>query len=616
MNFATPDITDPTWRGRLRDLASSLRNLPRAFGLLWEADPYNTVGMAFVTVIAASLPVAGAWVGKLIIDGVLSSIRLGLGAEQGLRSILPYLGLEFGFILVGAINNQARQLIDELIDHRLGHTINMKIIRKALSLEVKYFEDADFYDKMQNARRQSEYRAMALVNGAFLLFQNLLTLFSFLILLLSFHPWIAAVLFFTTIPAFIIQSRYSQLNFRLQTWRAPETRSMNYLEQLLTLDTTVKEVKLFGLGEPLLQRYGKMFWKIFDEDSALAKSRSLKSLLWGTIATLSYYGVYAWIVGVTVAQQITLGEMTLYLSLFKQSQGVFQGLLENLNRLYENGLFLENLFGFLHLPVVAQLLDPAQRPAEDPEKGIEFKNVWFQYPGKTEWALEDFSLVIRPREKLALVGENGAGKTTLIKLLTRLSAPTRGSIYYRGVDLRYFTEAELNIKIGAIFQDFVKYQLTLAENIGFGSIENLSDTDRIKSSAQKSGADEVAAGLPEHFATRLGRWFEEGHELSGGQWQKVALGRAFMRDAEVLILDEPTSALDAEAEYGIFQRFRALTENRIALLVSHRFSTVRMADRIAVIKGGKIEELGTHEELVARNGIYARLFELQAKGYR
>jgi ATP-binding cassette subfamily B protein len=603
-------------RIKFREFYAALENIPLAFQLLWEADRNNTLLLAGVTLIGAILPVSEAWVTKLIIDGVVDSIRKGLSSRQGIEAILPYLLLEFSLILTGAIISQARQLIDELIDHRLGHVINTKIIRKALSLEVKYFEDAKFYDQMQNARRQSEYRAMALVNGAFMLIQNTITLLSFLILLLNFNPWIAFVLFFTTIPAFIVQSRYSSLNFRLQTWRAPESRRMNYLEQILTLDTTVKEVKLFGLGEPLLKRYAEMFWKIFNEDARLAKSRSIKSLLWGTLAILSYYGVYAWIIILAVAKQITLGGMTLYLTLFRQSQGSFQGLLENFNRLYENGLFLTNLFGFLNLKSEIETLTQSSRPVENFSKGIEFRNVWYQYPGRETWALQDFSLQIQPNEKLALVGENGAGKTTLIKLLTRLTEPTRGEILFHGVNLKYFSPAELHLRIGAIFQDFVKYQLSLRENIGFGSINNLGDDLKIQIAATKSGADEVASELPEKFETLLGRWFEEGHELSGGQWQKIALGRAFMRDAEVLILDEPTSALDAEAEYEIFKKFQDLTKGKIALLVSHRFSTVRMADRIAVIQGGKLQELGTHHDLLEKNGIYAGLFELQAEGYR
>lgn len=566
--------------------------------------------------VGAILPVSQAWVTKLIIDGVLRSLRLGLTPQNGLRSVLPYVLAEFGLLLAGSINGQLRQLVDKLISHRLGHLINTRIIRKSLGLEARFFEDAEFYDKMQNARRQSEFRVMALVNGGFLLAQNLLTLASFLALLLAFNPWVALILFGAAIPAFVVQCGYSQLNFRLETWRTPETRSMAYMEQLLTLDTTVKEIKLFGLGEPLLERYAKIFWRIFEEDAALARSRSLKSLLWGLVASLSYYGAYVWILLVTLSGAITLGAMTLYITLFNQSQGTFQGLLNNINSLYENGLFLENLFSFFELKSEVPVLDQKSRPPEDSRRGIEFRGVWFQYPGRTEWAVEDLTLEIGPSEKLALVGENGAGKTTLIKLLLRLYEPSRGAVLFRGVDLRYFSPEELHLRIGAIFQDFVHYHLPLGENIGFGAVEHLEDQARIEAAAAKSGADEVARGLPEGYKAMLGRWFDKGSELSGGQWQKIALARAFMGEREVLVLDEPTAALDAGAEYEIFRKFQDLSEGKIALLVSHRFSTVRMADRIAVLKAGRIEELGSHAELLARGGTYAKLFELQARGYR
>ncbi|MDE2489921.1 MAG: ABC transporter ATP-binding protein [Elusimicrobia bacterium] len=610
------DAKPSGWRARVDEWAEALKNAPRAFALLWEADPASTVAMGALTAAGGALPVSQAWVTKLIIDGVLSAVKRGLEPAQGLRSVLPYVAAEFGLILAGSIVGQLRQLVDKLIDHRLGHLVNTRIIRKALALEARWFEDADFYDKMQNARRQSEYRAMSLVRAGFLLAQNLLTLASFVAVLLAFNPWVALILFGAAIPAFVVQARYSGLQFRLETWRAPETRTMAYLEQLLTLDTTVKEVKLFGLGEPLLERYARMFRKIFEEDAALAKASSVKAVLWGLLATLSYYGAYVWIVYLTVAGRITLGQMSLYIAVFSQSQGTFQGMLDNLKGLYENGLFLQNLFTFLGLAQSAIPAPAEARPAEDPSRGVEFEDVWFRYPGREDWALQGITLSIGPSEKLALVGENGAGKTTLIKLLTRLYEPTRGRVLFRGVDVRHFPPEELARRVGAIFQDYVRYHLPLSENIGLGSVEHLGDFARIEASARKSGADEVAASLPKRYDTMLGRWFDSGHELSGGQWQKIALARGFMREAEVLILDEPTASLDAEAEYDIFRRFQELSEGKIVLLVSHRFSTVRMADRIAVIEGGKISELGSHDDLVRRGGTYARLFELQAQGYR
>lgn len=605
-----------TWAGKAREFLAALKNAPRAFSLLWEADKASTIVMSAVTVLGGIIPVSQAWVTKLIIDGVLSSVRRGASPQAGLRAVLPYVAFEFALILLGSVINQVRQLVDKLIDHRLGHLINTSIIRKALSLEARWFEDAEFYDKMQNARRQSEYRAMGLVRSSFLIAQNALTLISFAAVLFAFNVWVALLLFAATIPAFVVQTRYSGLQFRLETWRTPETRSMTYLEQILTLDTTVKEVKLFGLGEPLLARYVRIFRKIFEEDAALARASSLKAILWGLLATLTYYGAYVWIVSLTLAGKITLGQMTLYITVFSQSQGTFHGMLDNINRLYEDGLFLGNLFSFLDLSSEVLHLNGSPRPAEDPSRGLEFRDVWFQYPGRQDWALQGVTLEIGPSEKLALVGDNGAGKTTLIKLLTRLYEPTRGEILFRGVDIRRYTPEELSRRVGAIFQDFVRYHLAFGENIGLGSVEHLEDQARIERSAVKAGADAVAEALPQKYKTMLGRWFDSGHELSGGQWQKIALARAFMREAEVLILDEPTASLDAQAEYDIFERFRQLSEGKLVILVSHRFSTVRMADRIAVVKGGKITELGSHAELVALRGTYAKLFELQAKGYR
>jgi ATP-binding cassette subfamily B protein len=605
-----------TWSEKLREFARALRNAPRAFSLLWEADRSGTCGLAFSALLGSALPVSQAWVTKLLIDGVLASVKAGRAPMDGFSAVAPFIFAEFVLIFLGMINGQIRQLFEKLVDHRLGHLVNTRIMRKALSLEARYFEDADFYDKMQNARRQSEYRVMALVRSGFLIAQNLLTLASFVTVLFAFNPWIALVLFGAAVPAFVVQCKYSQLEFRLETWRTPETRSMSYLEQLLTLDTTVKEVKLFGLGEPLLGRYSGIFRRVFDEDAKLARSRSWKSLAWGLASTAAYYGAFAWVVYLTLAGRTTLGEMTMYMTLFSQSQGTFQGMLEGVNSVYENGLFLQNLFGFLGLQSQVAVLPKAQRPAEDPTRGLEFQDVWFQYPGRADWAVQGLNLSIGPSEKLALVGENGAGKTTLIKLITRLYEPTKGRVLFRGVDLRYFAPEELGHRIGAIFQDFVKYHLALSENVGFGAVEFVEDLARVEAAARKSGAHEVAEELPQRYKTMLGRWFDSGHELSGGQWQKIALGRAFMGEREVLILDEPTASLDAQAEYEIFKRFQELAEGRITLLVSHRFSTVRMADRIAVLKDGRIEELGSHDQLISSGGTYARLFELQAAGYR
>jgi ATP-binding cassette, subfamily B, bacterial len=605
------------WRERLQDARTAYGNIPGAFQLVWGADKRSTIVMAVLTLISAFLPLSQAWAGGLILNSVTHSFQQHLTPQAGLEAGLPYLGLEFGLLLTSAIITQVRRLAEHVLNARLGHHINTAVISKALALDLQYFEDASFYDKLQNARREADFRALGIINGGFLVVQNVITLLSFAIALLAFSPLIAVILFAATIPSFIAQNKYSKLQFRLLTWRAPESRRMNYLEHVLTVDTSVKEVKLFGLGQPLLQRYNDMFWKIFEEDEHLARRRSWISLFWGMVASASYYGAYAWVIYAFVAGRIPLGTgLVFYLTLFRQSQGTFQGLFNNVNQLYENGLFMDNLFSFLQLaPQMARAARPAPMP-DHFQQGLEFRHVWFRYPGREDWALRDVNLRIAPGEKLALVGPNGAGKTTLIKLLTRLYDPTEGQILLDGVDLREYDPDQLRRRIGVIFQDFVKYQLTVKENIGFGQIDQLDDAARVQDAAERGGADEVVAELPQGIDTMLGRWFEKGHELSGGQWQKVALGRAFMRDGEVLVLDEPTAALDAEREYEIFQRFRELTNGKIAVLISHRFSTVRMADRIAVIEDGQIAELGSHQELLARGGTYARLFEMQAEGYR
>jgi ATP-binding cassette, subfamily B, bacterial len=613
-----PDNSQPpkSFRERLQEARTAYGNIPGAFRLVWGADRRSTILMAALTLISAVLPLSQAWVGKLIVDSVVNSVKAGIGSQAGLTAALPFLVLEFALLLTGAIISQVRRLVEHVLNARLGHHINTAVIRKALALDLQYFEDASFYDKLQNARREADFRALGIINGGFLVVQNIITLLSFAVTLLAFNPLIALILFAATIPSFIAQNKYSSLQFRLLTWRAPEFRRMQYLEHVLTVDNSVKEVKLFGLGEPLLERYNDTFWKFFNEDEHLARKRSLISLLWGMVASASYYAAYAWIIYEAAGGLITLGSMTLYLTLFRGSQGTFQGLFDNINRLYENGLFMDNLFSFLELtPQMPRAEHPAIMPPRF-KQGLEFRHVWFRYPGREDWALRDVNLKIAPGEKIALVGPNGAGKTTMIKLLTRLYDPTEGQILLDGVDLRDYDPDDLRLRIGVIFQDFVKYQLSAKENIGFGQIDRLDESGRVEHAAERGGADTVVAELPEGMDTMLGRWFDKGHELSGGQWQKIALSRAFMRDGEVLVLDEPTASLDAEREYEIFQRFRELTTGKIAVLISHRFSTVRMADTIAVVEDGQISELGSHAELVARGGTYARLFEMQAEGYR
>jgi ATP-binding cassette subfamily B protein len=599
------------------DLRNATKNMLRAFGLVWNAHRAGAIGMAAVTLVSAVLPVAQAWVGKLIVDGVLGAVTapdtpFGLAIQP----VLPYLALELALVTLSAVMNQTRTLIEHILHARLSHTINTAIIRKALALDLHFFENAEFYDKLQNARREADWRALSILNNGFLVIQNIITLLSFAVVLFTFAPLVGLLLFGASMPMFIAQARFSDLHFRLLSWRAPESRRMNYYEWLLTNDLAVKEVKLFDLGETLLKRYVDLFWKFYREDTALAKRRSLISVVFGLLSNLAYYGAYAWSVWRTVIQAITLGDLTLYLAIFRQTQGAFQGALYTINELYESALFMSNLYGFLELAPEMPVSKNPKRVASSIRHGIEFRNVSFKYPNRNAWVLRNVSLKIQPGEKIALVGANGAGKTTFIKLLTRLYDPTEGQIFLDEVDLREYDPTDLRDAVGVIFQDFVKYMATVKENIGFGKVAALDDQPRIERAAVQGGADDVIAELPMRYETMLGNWFERGRELSGGQWQKMALGRAFMRDAEVLVLDEPTSALDAEREYEIFQRFRDLTSGKIAILISHRFSTVRMADRIAILENGELTELGSHQELLAKDGTYARLFNMQAEGYR
>ncbi len=600
-------------RDKINDAAVNIR---RAFVLVWQSHPPSAMAMLGCTLVGALLPASQAWVGKLIVDAVVNAVNTHASPEAGLESVLPLLVAEFFLLVLQAANTQARTFAEHVLHSRMNVAINTRIIRKSLELDLTHFENPDYYDKLQNARREADWRGLQIANGAFYLLQNVITLFSFAALLLRFSPLLAIIIFVATLPAFIAQSSYAELSFRVLSWRAPEARQLSYLEYLLTNSESVKEVKLFGLGEPLLGRYAKLFWKFLREDQAIAQGRSLASVGWGLVATLTYYAAYAWIVWRAVGGTITLGDMTLYLGIFRSSQSTFESIFFGLSELYENGLFMSNLFKFLELEPQMVV---AEHPKPIPSKiqtGFEFRHVGFQYPGQRDWALCDVSLAIRPGEKVALVGPNGAGKTTIIKLLTRLYDPTEGQILLDGVDLRDYDMHELRRRIGVIFQDFVRYHLSAAENIGFGQIERVDDRERIVASAEKSGAHPLIEGLPNGYETTLGRWFSEGRDLSGGEWQKIALARAFMRDCDLLVLDEPTAALDAENELMVFQRFRQLTAERMAILISHRFSTVRMADRIFVVEGGRITEQGSHAQLLEENRTYARLFNLQAESYR
>jgi ATP-binding cassette, subfamily B, bacterial len=606
----------PRTRNQLREFMEALRNTPEAFRLVWSAGRKAALLGIGLTMVAAVLPAAQAWAGKLIIDAIVSSINQGMQPMDGLRYVAPYLTLEFGLVLTGSLTSQVRSLIDRILNSQLTIHVNSMIIQKAINLDLQFFENPIFYDTLQNARRQADVSALNIVNSTLQMVQQVITLISVVVLLIRFSPWLAVIVFVSAIPSFLSQSQFAERAFRAITRRAPEARLLNYLETLLTGNDTVKEVKLFGLGRPLLKRYQELFTQFYLEDRAIAERRTVAGLGWGTLSSLVYYGSYAWIILRTVAGLITLGDMTMFLAIFRQSQSSIRTLLDSLNRLYESNLFLDNLMTYLELePALVVPVNGLTAPAPI-QHGIEFRNVTFSYPGSEVCVLRDINLHIQPGERIALVGLNGAGKTTLIKLLTRLYDPTEGQVLLDGVDLREYDLSSLHQRFGVIFQDYVRYQFTVRENIGFGQVDSLDDLTRIQDAAERGGAGPIIENMPQGYDTVLGRRWERGLELSGGQWQKIALARAFMRKAEVLVLDEPTSALDAEAEYEVFKRFGELIEDRIAVLISHRFSTVRMADRIAVLSEGKIIELGSHAELIELDGAYARLFNLQAEGYR
>ncbi len=592
------------------------RHLVLVFQLVWQASALGTLWLAGMATIGGMVPPAIAWVKKLMIDEIVDLVINQVEPWNGVMALVPFLLLIIFLLALSNVVMQARLLAQKNLRSRLRLHIHKLIIEKALILDLGHFENADYYDKLQNARAEADFRVSDIVVQTFNLIQSIITFISFAVLLIRFNPLLILILIGATLPSFGMQQRYGQLTFRLLTGQAPERREMKYYERLLTVDRNAKEIKLFGLGHTLLQRYIEWFWKLFREDMQLAQRRSVVSVLWGMLGLVGYFFAIAWIIFRAIAQTITFGDAVLNLEAFERSHYLGQTILNTLLKLYENNLFVTNVFEFLklesQLPVPA---DPLDLPISI-NHAIEFENLSFKYPGQEDWTLRNINLKLHPGEKLALVGLNGAGKTTLVKILAGLYPPTEGRVLVDGIDLHQYDLHQWHKKIGVIFQDFVHYQFTAAENIGFGQIEHIDDQERVVEAAQKGGAHEVLENLPNGYATRLGKWFEDGFQLSIGQWQKVALSRAFMREAELLILDEPTASLDAQHEFQIFEQFHELTDGKMAVLISHRFSTVRMADHIAVIEKGKITELGNHIELMANGGTYAQLFNLQAQGYR
>jgi ATP-binding cassette subfamily B protein len=606
---------DKTAKSSPIDLTSILnvfRFSRRALELVWTTSRALTVGLGLLTLVAGALPAAVAWVGAHIVDAVVSAIGSG---GHDTATVIRWVALEGLLVAAIAAAQRGLSFCQSLLRAQLGQRVNVMILDKALTLDLAQFEDSEFYDKLTRARREASSRPLSLVMRTFGLAQNAISLVSFGALLVRFSPWTVVVLFAAGLPAFIAETKFSGDAFRLFKWRAPETRMQIYLETLIAREDYAKEVKLYGLGPRLLGRYRAIFDKLYGEDRALTIRRDFWGFLLGLVATIALYGAYAWIAATAVAGAITLGAMTMYLMLFRQGQSAVSAVLSAVGGMYEDNLYLSTLYEYLETPAVLSRGEETRGP--DPSDGVRFENVSFSYPGEPRPTIRNVSLHVRPGESLALVGENGSGKTTLIKLLTRLYSPSSGRVLLDGLDLQQWNADALRTRVGVIFQDFARYQMLVGENVGAGDELHFDDESRWRAAAAKGQADKFIEELPQAYRTQLGKWFKDGRELSGGQWQKIALARAFMRTrADVLVLDEPTAAMDAQAEADVFEHFRKLAHHRMTILISHRFSTVRMADHIAVLEEGAVVEFGAHADLLNLNGRYATLFNLQARGYR
>jgi ATP-binding cassette subfamily B protein len=601
----------------VRERFSALKNLPEFLRLIWQTSPTLTLGNVALRLLRAALPVAMLYVGQLILDSVLALSR----AEYRPASLMPasgYVALEFGLAILSDALGRSVALLDSLLGDLFANQTSVRLMQHAAELDLDQFEDSAFYDKLERARRQTLSRTV-LMAQVLSQAQDAITMAFLAVGLVAFNPWLLLLLLVAVIPAFLGESHFNERSYSLVHGWTPERRELDYLRQTGASDETAKEVKIFGLSQFLIDRFKLLSDDFYQKNKALVIKRAGWGTFFAAVGAAGYYAAYVYIIMQAVYGRVSIGQLTFLAGSFGRMRGLLEGILSRFSSVAEGALYLQDFFDFFHLkpriirPDATQFVRPFPQPIQE---GFVFENVGFKYRNAEKWALRNLSFQLRAGEKLALVGENGAGKTTLVKLLSRLYDPTEGRILLDGHDLREYDPAELRQEIGVIFQDFVRFQLPAGQNLAVGRIEEKENRPRIEQAAAQSLADSVIAKLPQGYEQMIGRRFNGGVDLSGGEWQKIALGRAYMRDAQLLILDEPTAALDARAEYEVFQRFNELTKGKTAVLISHRFSTVRMADRILVVEHGKAVEIGSHEELLARGGRYAELFQLQAAGYR
>jgi ATP-binding cassette subfamily B protein len=589
--------------------------LDRAVRFVWQAGPGWTIASLALVIIQGTLPLLTLYLIKLIVDAV----TFALAAPDRIAAfgqVALFIGLAAAVVLFNALLQLIAGLVREAQSLTVTDHMYDILHAKSIDVDLEYYENPQYFDTLHRAQQEAPYRPTHILNGLVRVGQNSISILAIAGLLFSFHWIVAVVLFAAAIPGVLVRLRYSGIMFRWQRERTPTERKISYFNWILTGYNYAKEIRLFDLGGLFMGRFGDLRKKLRGEKLEITRRRSVADLIAQASATLAVFGSFGFIAYRTVHGVITLGDMVMYFQAFQRGLGFLREMLGGIADLYEDNLFLSNLFEFLDLkPKVKEPLHP--QPVPRPiQKGIVFDHISFHYPTGSRKVLKDISLSIEPGEVVALVGENGSGKTTLIKLLCRLYDPMGGSITLDGVDLRQFETKALRHEISVIFQDYAHYHMTARENIWFGNIDLLPEHKSIESAARHAGADDLITSLPKGYETVLGKWFEDGEELSIGEWQKVALARAFLRDAQIIVLDEPTSAMDAKSEYEVFKRFRQLLEGRAAILISHRFSTVRMADRIFVFEDGRIVESGSHEQLIQLSGNYAHLFEKQAQHYR